>query len=705
MSRRAPAGQRAALDRSTRRIELSGMRHPVPAPPDARRARPPRQPDARLGGWFGACAVVALTACAGARAPGVAEVPANRPPVAVPDAWAGPVDWPAVPLPAVPAVRGPLAVRVVHPTEGLLLGVDSTFVFGSVGSGDAALTINGVRVPVAANGAFLAWLPVPSARSPRYELVASAGRDTARAGVRIRRPVRRALAATGPLVVDSASLQPRGRWSGRPDEPVRLSVRAPANATAWVRTVRGDRVPLVRATELRRATDSATRRAGPAAGPDPAGDSNGDAGTLFLGEVRADALGPRSRVVIARGADTVQLATLVPDVAPSGGARRFALLRSRAEGLAAEGDSEQVVIAQPVPDGFYKWALLPGTALELTGAQGDFTRVRLDAQLEAWVATADLVPLPVGTPAPRRQSGGLRVVPDTGWVDIRIPTGERPAFLVEPDGDRLVVTFYDTRFSPSISPMLGTDPLVRQLAWEPVASDRTRLEVRLGAPVFGWQVSWDDARGALVLRVRRVPRIDPAAPLRGLVLAVDAGHPPGGATGPTGLTEAAAVLPVAAQLATLLEARGARVVRTRPTSAAVPLGDRPVLARRAGAHALLSVHLNAFADGTNPFVQHGTSTLFFHQPSEPLARAVQQRLMAAIGQRDLGIHYQNLAVARPTWFPSVLAEGLFLMFPDQEAAMRSPEWQARYARAIADGAEAYFRALGARAAAMAAARE
>jgi N-acetylmuramoyl-L-alanine amidase len=339
----------------------------------------------------------------------------------------------------------------------------------------------------------------------------------------------------------------------------------------------------------------------------------------------------------------------------------------------------------------------------VTGVQGTFTRVRLDAQLEAWVASADLVALPEGTPAARRVSGGLRVVPADEWVDVIVPTGVRPAFLVEPDDDRLVVTLYDTRLAPSISPMLGTDPLVRQLAWEPLASDRTRLEVRLSAPVFGWLTLWDDARRAFVLRVRRVPRIDPARPLAGLVLAVDAGHPPGGATGPTGLTEADAVLPVAEQLRDLLVARGAQVVMTRTTPGAVALTDRPVIARRAGAHAFLSVHLNAFADGTNPYVNHGTSTLFFHQPSEPLARAMQQRLMAEIGQRDIGIHYQNLAIARPTWYPSALAEGLFLMFPEQEAAMRTAEWQARYARGIADGVTAYFLALGERAAAMAAA--
>ena len=43
--------------------------------------------------------------------------------------------------------------------------------------------------------------------------------------------------------------------------------------------------------------------------------------------------------------------------------------------------------------------------------------------------------------------------------------------------------------------------------------------------------------------------------------------------------------------------------------------------------------------------------------------------------------------------PSVITEGLFLMIPEQEAAMRTEIGRERYAHAIADGVEAYFRGL------------
>jgi N-acetylmuramoyl-L-alanine amidase len=64
--------------------------------------------------------------------------------------------------------------------------------------------------------------------------------------------------------------------------------------------------------------------------------------------------------------------------------------------------------------------------------------------------------------------------------------------------------------------------------------------------------------------------------------------------------------------------------------------------------------------------------------------------------RDLGVYYDNLALARPTWMPSVLCEGAFIIVPEQEAALRTPEFQQRYAEGVVDGLEAYFRKLHAR---------
>jgi N-acetylmuramoyl-L-alanine amidase len=395
------------------------------------------------------------------------------------------------------------------------------------------------------------------------------------------------------------------------------------------------------------------------------------------------------RVVAVHQADTVSIPFAAPELVDPD-KRIIGVLRTAA---AFESDTDRVVIGRPIPDGTYKWILFPGTPVEITGKQGEFTRVRLDANLEIWVANADVAPLDSGTPMPRRVTGGMRVNPAKEWADVVIPMANRPAFLVEPDDHKLLVTLYGTQMNPEISPIIGNDTLIRQISWEQATSDRVRLELRLSQPVYGWLSLWDESRHAMIIRVRRIPVIDRKNPLAGMVIAVDPGHPPAGATGPTGLFEGDAVLPVAELVAQLLREKGATPVMTRTTRAAVGLTERTVTSRRANANAFVSVHLNAFGDGVNPFVNNGTSTLFFHQSSEPLARPVQRELMKRLGLRDLGVHYQNLAVARPTWYPAVLTEGAFVIMPEQEAAMRNPVYQRRFAEGIVAGLEIYFREL------------
>jgi N-acetylmuramoyl-L-alanine amidase len=73
-------------------------------------------------------------------------------------------------LPPIPAVEAPLAIRIVAPGAGQARPRrDSTFIYGSVGTGGAALLVNGARVPVAPNGAFIAYLPVPADGSWRLQ--------------------------------------------------------------------------------------------------------------------------------------------------------------------------------------------------------------------------------------------------------------------------------------------------------------------------------------------------------------------------------------------------------------------------------------------------------------------------------------------------------------------------------------------------------
>ncbi len=492
-------------------------------------------------------------------------------------------------LPPIPHVTGPLVITVEYPKAGTLVASrDSNFILGSVGTGDAQLTINGHPVPVEPNGAFLAWLPVPDSATARYDLVAAVGADTVRF-----------------------------------TQPVQL---LPTHV---------------------------------------AGDSTHD---------------------------------LHPLLSPFPDSGRYVTLDAADSSL---DDTDRVVIARPIPGGTYKWFLLPGTVVEVTGRSPGYERVRLDSMLDVWVSLAEakLTAVPSWVHPPRRVAGAVRVAPSPGWVDVMLTMSERPPFFVEERGNDLVLTLYGTQASTDVVHYLntmnessgGADPLVRAVTWAQETSDRARYTVHLTRPSFGYLAMWTGS--GFVLRVRRPPVIDRTSPLSGQTIVVDPGHPPRGATGPTGLYEPVPTLAIADLLRAMLIRRGATVVMTRTTPDSVALAVRPIIARRVNADALVSIHLNALPDGMNPFTSHGTGTYFFHPHSAALARAVQAGMVHRMGLRDLGVFADNLALVRPTWMPAVLCEGAFIIIPIQEAALRTPAFQSLYAQGVADGLEAYFRAL------------
>src|SRR4051794_7411436 len=100
------------------------------------------------------CAGLVGSACArSATAPGPAPV-APSPATAPAESLAASPE-----LPAMKPVRGPLGLHVVYPSSDAVLQVrDSSFLFGTAGSGDARVTIDGQPAKVWPNGAWLAYV-------------------------------------------------------------------------------------------------------------------------------------------------------------------------------------------------------------------------------------------------------------------------------------------------------------------------------------------------------------------------------------------------------------------------------------------------------------------------------------------------------------------------------------------------------------------
>ncbi len=611
---------------------------------------------------------------------------------------------------------------------------DSSFLFGTAGSGDATVTIDGQPARVWPNGAWLAYVALPMDSLMRLRIEARRGADLAV----LEYPVHRRLAdagrhTVGAAWIDSLSLAPTGRlWLAR-GEYLTLGVRAAEGATVHLRLPDGTILPLspqpqpLEVPATVRAFDRDTTRLRMPVVRD-----------RFVGLVRGRALGPDPGVMLpilapatpamteaspVPAAPAVRPTPTAPGASPSSAPPRaplapadslwpvveaivgadtararwplqVAVLDTLPVAVELDDDStgtgitDSMTVGRAVPGGTYAWFFPTGTRAAVTGRRNGDVRLRLSQDAEAWVPAIDARPLSPGGPAPQAIVGSVRVTRSPDRATVRITLSQRAPFRIEETERSLVVTFYGAagdidwmRYGPA-------DSLIRRMSWRQATADEVALTFELERPVWGYRARWD--RTDLLLDIRRPPVIDAGEPLRGRLIAVDPGHPPGGAMGPTGLREADANLGVALELRRLLLAAGAQVLMTRVTDSVVELWPRVQFAEQAGAEVLVSIHNNALPDGINPFVNNGTS-VYYNQPrSVSLARAIQAALLRRLGLRDLGFGRGDLALVRGTWMPSVLTEGLFMTLPDQEAALRSTEGQRLYAQAVADGLRAYL---------------
>ena len=477
-------------------------------------------------------------------------------------------------LPPIRHVEAPLAIRVIQPgTDAVRPRRDSAFIYGSVGTGGAALTINGTLVPVAPNGAFIAYLPVP-ARA--WELRAFKNGQTASHTI----PYRPASAA-----------EPTGA--------------AAAEVFAAPRAAR-----------------------------------------------------------VSGGQDTLATGT--------------------------------EVFARATPTGPYRWFFPRGTRLSLAERRGSQYRVQLDPSTAAWVdasgvTVADTTAAPVGPVA----LGAIAVSPAERWVDVRIPA-QRAPFLVEPGEREWTVTLYGV--TAQAANAAQNDAMLTGVAQEAAGPSTARLRLSVARAPWGYKAFYA-ADGALVLRLRRRPAIDAGNPLRGRRIVIDPGHPPAGATGPTGLYEGEANLAISLPLAEKLRAAGAEVILTRTgreapfsTNTAEDLRGRVALAVRSDADILVSVHNNAFGEAQNPFRSFHTAVYHFQPFGRSLAQALADNIVGVTLLPNRGALRENLALVRPTWLPSALTESLFMPIPEEENALRDPAFLDRLAAAHLRGIEAFFRA-------------
>ncbi|MDD5728488.1 MAG: N-acetylmuramoyl-L-alanine amidase [Victivallales bacterium] len=170
------------------------------------------------------------------------------------------------------------------------------------------------------------------------------------------------------------------------------------------------------------------------------------------------------------------------------------------------------------------------------------------------------------------------------------------------------------------------------------------------------------------------------------------------------LNEKILTLPLAFKVAGILQQKGYEVFLTRTSDRFIELRDRPELARKVNADVFVSIHANKAADSSVTGIEtfcltpngasstHSRSISWKKYPGNvntanntALAYCLQRSLIAATGAEDRGLKHARFMVLKEASCPAALVEVGFLSNPTEESRIAADWYQAKLARAIAEG--------------------
>jgi len=281
-------------------------------------------------------------------------------------------------------------------------------------------------------------------------------------------------------------------------------------------------------------------------------------------------------------------------------------------------------------------------------------------------------------------------------TEIRLPlNGDLPPYRVERTADdKLELTLYGAMSWTDVIIQPADSRVVREVRWRQIDPDTYRLTAFIRPEwMWGWDVSIDKT-GAFIWSIKEAPEIK-RNPLKGLTILIDPGHGGTnvGAISPTGADEKQVTLALAEVVKPELERAGAKVIMTRNSDISVGLGERIALALDNQADIVISLHYNALPQGKNPFNHHGTSVHYNHKHSLEFAGTVLKNINTAVGWKGNGLRYQDLAIPRLTFCPSILIENGFLLHPNEDTYAQNEESRKVVARGIKAGIKQWLKDL------------
>lgn len=554
-------------------------------------------------------------------------------------------------------------IKITYPYEGLSIpSVKKTFVFGNIKPSTAPFYINGKKIEVYKNGAFITYLPVSEGEFAfNCELFDGNTTDYFSRSIEIRESKRAALStSTLRLKIISPSKDMRLRaqdW---------ISVYALATPfKKAVFSIKG----LVSNSQMTELPEGSGRYYG--SYYIKSGDKTKDRKVkvkISEGKVKG------SMQLYSEGSITINNDIYLVRVS-----------------------TDTAVLKNGIRGGYMMFPPM-GVRMMSDAKIGAMYRIRLSDCDSAWIHESKISLSSKNVRPPDTETGVIKLSKTDNGSMAKISIWDKVPYMVVEGEKSLTVRLYYTRLHSNWVVYESSDTFTKNVNFKQVKTNVAEINFEFNKKLWGYDIYYS-TRNALIIKFKAPPSISRKwpKPLKGLNIVIDPGHsakrapPYDGAIGPMGTFEYEANLLLSEVLKKDFEKLGANIIMTRIGDEEVPLRERPKIARKAKGDIYISVHYNAIGDGKDPFDRpRGYSLYYYHRHSAQFARSVHKSYTKTIALPDEGVRYGDYHVLRQTYMPAILLESAYMIYPEQEEMALSPVFRKKLSATIVKGALDFF---------------